>query len=104
MNIETLSSSSIMILKVKKPDYLGESQWEFRHGRSKMDVKILDTDWLMDFQSRKFDIRPGDSLRGEVRTELKYGYDQELIGTNHYLDKVIEIIPMNNPSQLSLDT
>ncbi len=104
MTKETLSSSSEVILKVKRPDYLGESRWEFRLGTSKMDVKILDSEWLIDFHSRKFDIRPGDSLRGELKTELKFGYDQELIWKNHFFTKIIEILPLNNNTQLSLDT
>jgi len=37
---ETLSSKSVMILKVKKPDYLGDSKWEFRHESKVLNVKI----------------------------------------------------------------
>jgi len=35
---ETLSSESELLLKVKKPDYLGESMWEFRHGGKNIEI------------------------------------------------------------------
>lgn len=36
---ETMESTAPMILKIKKPDYLGESQWEFRHETSPFQQK-----------------------------------------------------------------
>jgi len=50
---ETLSSESEMLLKVKKPDYLGESMWDLRHGILTISASILDKEWLEKFQSRK---------------------------------------------------
>ncbi len=47
---ESIQSLSEMILKVKKPDFLGTSQWEFRHDNRTIIAKILDDDWLKRFQ------------------------------------------------------
>jgi hypothetical protein len=58
-----------MILAVKKPDYLGNSQWELRHGKIAIKAKIEDEAWLMRFQNREVDVRPQDSLRCMVRQE-----------------------------------
>jgi hypothetical protein len=32
-----------MILAVKKPDYLGDSKWDLRHGRRSIAAKIEDS-------------------------------------------------------------
>ena len=89
---ETLSSESEMLLKVKKPDYLGESMWDFRHGTSTISASILDEEWLEKFQSRKVDVRPQDSIR--VRVEISHIYDQngDLVVTHYNILKVIGVI------------
>lgn len=95
---EILSSESVMILKVKKPDYLGESKWEFVFGRG-IEAKILDAEWLSSFQSRSEDVRPGDALRALVKTEVRYGYEGDVVGTSYAILKVIEVIRFNSASQ-----
>lgn len=87
-----------MILAVKKPDYLGDSQWELRHGKRNILAKIEDQNWLRDFQSRKLDIRPGDSLKCLVRIEHLYGHDNELISERYTVVEVIGIL-VNSYSQ-----
>lgn len=77
-----------MILKVKKPDYLGESKWEFRHENKTIPAKILDTHWLIRFQNREIDIRPGDSIRARVQLITKYGHDLNVISVHHNILKV----------------
>ena len=49
---------SPMILAVRRPDYLGQTQWEFRHGKRTIRAKLIDADWLADFQNRNVDVRP----------------------------------------------
>lgn len=81
-----------MILAVKKPDYLGESQWEFRHGKSSIKAKIEDTKWLAEFQNREHDVRPGDALKCIVVIENSYGFDNELIAQKYVITKVEEVL------------
>lgn len=99
---EAMESESIMILKVKKPDYLGESKWEFRHGKRIIEAKINDLEWLQQFREREIFIAPGDAVRAEVKIVRKYDYNGELISTKHTIQKIIEIIPMSPDTQLSL--
>jgi len=99
---ETLASESEMILKVKKPDYLGESMWDMRHGTSVIQVRILDKDWLDRFQDRRIDIRPGDSIRTKVQTSNKYDFDGELISTHYDAIEILEVIHAPNHEQLDL--
>lgn len=92
---ETISSKSEMILKVKKPDYLGESMWDFKHGDRALQAKFSNIDWLKEFQTRKFDIRPGDSIRALVETQIKYGFNSEVIATHYFIIEVYDIIQGN---------
>lgn len=81
-----------MILAIKKPDYLGLSAWELRHGKKKILAKIEDEQWLKDFQDRKKDVRPGDALRCKVKQKFHYGYDNELIVEKYTITKVEDIL------------
>ena len=64
-----------MILAVKKPDYLGSSKWDMRHGKRAISVRINDEVFLQQFQDRKIDVRPKDALKCMVQVEMKYGND-----------------------------
>ncbi len=99
---ESLTNRAMMILKVKKPDYLGASMWEFRHNNKNIAAKILDENWLIQFQQRKIDIRPGDSIRADVKVIVKYGHDNNVIGTNYEITEVIERLPLNDIQQNNL--
>jgi hypothetical protein len=99
---EAIVSTAEMILMVKKPDYLGQSQWDFRHGTHPVAAKILDASWLADFQSRKVDVRPGDSLRANVETVVRYGYDNEVVGVQHNITNVKAVLPGNPEQQYTL--
>lgn len=100
---EKHQSESTMILKVKKPDYLGNSMWDFKHGSKSISAKIVDAEWLNDFQKRKIDIRPGDSLRARVMTTIKYGYELTLVGLSYEITKIEEVIRFVKGKQITLD-
>ena len=99
---EIIESETKMILKVKKPDYLGDSQWSFKHGVGTINAKITHTEWLKDFQNRKIDVRPQDSLVCIVKTIAKYDYSFELLNTSHEIKEVIKINPRPAENQLSI--
>jgi len=100
---EKISSTQVMILKVKKPDYLGSSKWEFKHEKS-IFCKILDEQWVGNFQNRKIDIRPGDSLRAKVKVIVNYGYDNEIVSTDYEILEVEKVIECeDNDIQHKLD-
>lgn len=96
---ETLSNKKEMILKVKKPDYLGESMWDFKHGDRAIQAKIVDMKWLADFHLRKFDIRAGDSLRAILETQIKYGFSGEIVAVHNFITEVKEIITDSSPNE-----
>lgn len=83
---------STMVLIVKKPDYLGSSMWDFRYGNKPIPAKIEDGAWLNTFQDRGIDIRPGDALRCEVRIEVSYGHDNELLAEKYFVTRVHQVV------------
>lgn len=88
---EKIESESKMILKVKKPDYLGESKWEFKHGQKSIYARISDVEWLSRFQNREEDVRPQDSLVCEVKITVKYDQSYEVISEAYEVTKVIKV-------------
>ena len=81
-----------MVLIVRKPDYLGTSMWELRHGKIPITAKIEDEEWLAAFQGREVGVRPGDALKCRARIEMTYGFDNELISEKFYLEEVQEVL------------
>lgn len=81
-----------MILPVKKPDYLGNSQWELRHGKRNILARIEDEQWLRKFQNRQADVRPGDALQCVVKIEFNYGYDNELVSERFTVLEVLDVL------------
>jgi hypothetical protein len=99
---ETITNEAEMILKVKRPDYLGEAMWEFHHGGRAISAKIIDQNWLVQFQQRGIDVRPGDALRAWVKVEVEYGYDGEVVATHHSIKRVLAVVPSQTNLQVPL--
>ena len=67
----SLPSEEEMVLKIKKLDLLGESMWEFRHGKIPIIATIEDKVWLKEYQARQVIILPQDSIRAMVKNVQK---------------------------------
>lgn len=93
---DSISNTATMILKVKKPDYLGNSKWEFKHDTKTIEAKITDASWVAKFQSRQVDVRPGDSIKAVVNILVKYGHDNAVITTQYEVITVDSIIGNND--------
>ncbi len=76
--------------------------WDFKHEMKAFPAKIMDDQWLDEFQNRKVDIRPGDSIRAQVEIITKYSFDNEVISMHYSVLKVYEIIPLGMYRQASL--
>lgn len=70
-----ISNTVDVIVRVKKPDYLGTSKWDVIHGGHIVEAKVLDEHWLEQFHRRAIDIRPGDALEMKMRIDVGYGSD-----------------------------
>jgi hypothetical protein len=88
----SLANEQVMILKVKKPDFLGDSRWEFIH-ESIFETKVLDDEWLRSFRNNDFSLQPGSAIRALVRVEVGYGYEREIVSHKREIIKVFEVVP-----------
>lgn len=92
LTAETLAGDAEMILRVKRPDYLGTAMWEFRHQNRQIYAKVADIGWLEQFQSCAERAPPGSSLRAVVRTEVHYDERGEVVATHYTITKVLGVI------------
>jgi hypothetical protein len=99
---DSIVNRSTLILKLRKPDFLGESRWEFRWEDHYMEAGIADKEWLRQFQERAFDIRPGDALKVEIESTVNYGYDGEVISKSYTILEVLDVVRYAPPSQRHL--
>lgn len=90
---QMVTRRGVHVLKVKKPDYLGVSKWSVRHQGHSVDVKISDSGWLSSFQNGQVALQPGDSIRADLKEEVAYGYQGEIVHTWYEIEKVHEVIP-----------
>ena len=102
---KTISNDVELILKVKKPDFLGNSMWEFNHDGHPVNASSLDQEWLVEFHDHGLGVRPGVALRALVRVERSYDDENESLSGRYSVLKVLEVIPPTPPSkQLYLPT
>lgn len=92
-----LSNDSDMLLVIKKPDFLGKSQWSFRHGKANFSAPITDENWLDEFHSGKHPLSPGDALMVRVRFEHIYSEKGDLIESDKKIIKVMDLIKNAGP-------
>lgn len=83
------------ILRIKKPDYIADSAWEFKIGRKVINIKIEDTNWINQFLNKEIKLYPGDSLRCKVFTVEEYDKLGTLVTSKFSITKVLEIIEGN---------
>lgn len=88
---ERIANDITMILMVRRPDFLGESKWEFRYEKRPFSAKISDDDWINDFQAGRIDIRPGDALRVVLREAVTYDSSGEVIKEEREILKILGI-------------
>ncbi|MDD2480681.1 MAG: hypothetical protein PHC44_08685 [Lutispora sp.] len=99
---ETIINSTDMVLRIKKPDYLGVSMWDVQRGNKTVQAKITDFEWLYRFQSRAFDIRPGDSIKAHVEIAIQYGYDNKILKEHYNIKKIYDVIQSSKQYQNSI--
>ncbi len=87
-----IENETEQIVKVKKPDYLGESQWELRQEKRNFLAMISDKEWLAEFQARRVKIEPGDAIHVLLKETHHYDYAGEVLKTSYEVVKVIEVI------------
>lgn len=78
------------IMKVKSPDFLGDSQWKFKADKV-ITAKMLDVQWISKFKKSEVVLSPGDSLEVDLKTIKKYDADMNLTNESYEVEKVVKI-------------
>ena len=99
---ETKVSQSEMILKIKKPDYLGKSKWEFKYDKKIIEAKVEDLEWIKKFRNREIVFYSGDAIRAIVEITTKYDADYEVLSIKYSILRVTEIIATRVYKETSL--
>lgn len=100
---EVLQSDSRTLLLIKKPDYLGNSRWEFRLDNRAIEARILDEPWLRRFREGHIPLRPGDALDVDLHSELLRGFEGNVVGTRYSVEYVHDVIHGVGDVQASLE-
>lgn len=98
----SIGNESEIILKVRKPDFLGETGWVFIFDKRNLSAVINDKEWLERFHAGELDIRPGDALRVKLKETAQYDDFGNVIAVDRAIIKVIEIIHQKDAYQSSL--
>lgn len=89
---EEITNIQVVILKIQKVDFIGNSKWEFRIGKNKISAHIEDEAWLEQYKAGKITLIPGDSLKVEMRETMQYAKNHELICSVSQIIKVLSVI------------
>lgn len=90
------------ILVVKKPDFLSNSQWEFKYNDKCINATIADEQWLSKFQNREINLQAKDSIECSLQIQTKdvKGTKTEITYT---VVKVHKVKPYEPPKQLNIE-
>lgn len=99
---DVLENDVEMILQIRRPDFLGNMQWEFRHGDDKILAKLGDKEWMKSFRNHEFNVAPGDSLKVRMHSVLTYDKNNEPLSIKNTITKVLSIVPAASVQQQKL--
>ena len=100
---QTITNENVtMILKIKQPDYLGNAQWVFKHDQKNLYANIDDEEWIETFRNRNVVIKPGDSMKVKVSSEIQYDKYQNIISEKYTVTRVLEIISIEDGCQIHI--
>ncbi|MEH3117132.1 MAG: hypothetical protein PGN25_05850 [Methylorubrum populi] len=77
-----------MVLLVRRPDLLGDTKWEFKHGKDTILAAIEDKAWIERFRSGQFVLSSGFALECLVKYVYKYDKAGDLVSVSHVIKEV----------------
>jgi hypothetical protein len=99
LTVEETKTEGTTILKVKKPDFLGDSQWEFKADRKSIKAKMLDTAWLSQYHDGQIILKPGDAIKVKMEHFEKFDGRGNIIAEQFNILEVLKVIDSNQPNQ-----
>ena len=100
---ESFPSQDILI--VRRPDYVGNSKWDFislKRGDKPVSARILHQEWLKEWKSHEKQLFPGDALLVMIKI-TKITFKNRSVRFEDEVTEVLDIIPQKNVSQRSLE-
>lgn len=94
------------ILIVRRPDYVGSSQWDFlsvKRKSKKVSAKILDEKWLSEWKNHHVQFWPGDALLVSIITKRWVNGCNGVVQYKDEIVKVLNVIPQGKIEQVLLD-
>lgn len=90
----TVTNRAEMIVKVKRPDFLGDARWDLRHGNRTISASIEDHSWIARYRRRDPEtvLMPGDAISTDMRVEAAYGFDGELVRETYTIERIIRVV------------
>jgi hypothetical protein len=90
------------ILPVKKPDYIGDSQWDLLLGGKVIRAHISHQKWLDSFHQREIKLDPGDALEAILEITMLEDYTGKVVGYKYSISEVIGVIEKQQLRQMEL--
>ena len=107
INVEEIYRDQEIRILVKKPDYIGQSKWDFYYDGVPINAKIMHSEWLKRFQNGSLSTHeiplPGDGLR--VRATIARTKDRigRTISTEYEINEVLEVIKNHNKDEYQFE-
>lgn len=101
---ETFPSKDVLI--VRRPDYVGNSKWDFislKRGDKPVSARIVHEEWLNEWKKHKKQVLPGDALLVMIRTTRITCEKKRNIRYEDEITEVIDIVSHNNIDQFRLE-
>lgn len=78
-------------LKIRKPDFIGNTGWGFMKNGKNASIKIADDEWLANFKKGDVALRPGDSMRVRIMEGVSKNKRTGSIATTQLITKVLDV-------------
>lgn len=95
------TSEAELFLTIRKPDLLGGSMWQFKHGKYTVTASITDEMWLADLHDQKIALHSGDALKCQVQFTYLYDEAGDLIEQKTVITKVLGKVSSGKGEQLT---
>jgi hypothetical protein len=99
-----IENHTTLILRVRRPDFLGSARWEFRYNKASFSARFGDEEWLKEYQKGEIDIRPGDALEVVLLEKTAYSAQGEVVKEEKIVEKVLNVIRAGEQTYLKLPT
>ena len=95
--------SAQMTLLIRKPDLIGKTKWEFKHGKQTVNAPISDADWMARFhRGEERSIVPGAEMRARVHMTYQRDGSGAIASVEYEVVEVLGIVPPTPSMQATL--